>query len=299
MPTNHKDVSKFYRFKMQGCLSTLGLIAPDIAVKFPLTSDWRRDDDAKELVFLAESGPTDTVEAFDYRNRILEQYLKELRQRKIFKVLDGWRNELYPIYGPGKRLLLSMERSATPLFGVVSYGVHMTAYVDSPDGIKIWTPKRSSTKQTYPGMMDNSVAGGLSTGEKPSECLVRESMEEASLPESIAKNAKACGIVSYHYLRGSNAGGEVGLSQPEIQYVYDLKLSETDIPSPNDNEAVDFQPLTVDEVKKALADGKFKPNCALVMIDFFIRHGILTPENEPDYVDIIPRLHRKLEFPTV
>lgn len=35
-----------------------------------------------------------------------------------------------------------------------------------------------------------------------------------------------------------------------------------------------------------------------VLIDFFIRHGILTPENEPDYIEIVARLHRRFEFPT-
>jgi hypothetical protein len=31
--------------------------------------------------------------------------------------------------------------------------------------------------------------------------------------------------------------------------------------------------------------------------DFFIRHGIITPENEPNYIEIASRLHRELEFP--
>lgn len=35
-----------------------------------------------------------------------------------------------------------------------------------------------------------------------------------------------------------------------------------------------------------------------VLIDFFIRHGLLTPENEPDYIEIMARLHRRFEFPT-
>jgi len=53
-----------------------------------------------------------------------------------------------------------MERSATPLFGVVTYGVHMTAYVPGPDGVRpelLWIPRRSDSKTTYPGMLDNTV----------------------------------------------------------------------------------------------------------------------------------------------
>ncbi len=47
-----------------------------------------------------------------------------------------------------------------------------------------------------------------------------------------------------------------------------------------------------------MALGEFKPNCALVLLDFFVRHGIVTAENEPDYIDIVSRLHRRVEFPT-
>jgi hypothetical protein len=35
----------------------------------------------------------------------------------------------------------------------------------------------------------------------------------------------------------------------------------------------------------------FKYNCAVANIDFFLRHGLLTPENS-DYVDIARGLHR-------
>lgn len=291
-------LSDYYVFKLEGYSSILGHIPSNIATRFPLTSDWKRDDQDKQLIFQPRNGPMDTVEAFDHRNRVLAQYLQELREQKVFKVLAGWRNEMYPIYGPNRQLLLSMERAATPLFGVVSYGVHMTAFTHTEDGMKLWTPRRSETKQTYPGMMDNTVAGGLSTGESPFDCMIRESMEEASLPEEIVSRAKCCGTLTYHYIRSSKAGGEVGLSQPECQYIYDLELPSDVIPRPNDNEAIDFRALSIPEVQEALAAGKFKPNCALLLLEFFVRHGILTPENEPDYIELVSRLHRRFEYPT-
>jgi hypothetical protein len=34
------------------------------------------------------------------------------------------------------------------------------------------------------------------------------------------------------------------------------------------------------------------------LVDFLIRHGIITPENEPDFVEISMRLHRRLPFRT-
>jgi hypothetical protein len=38
-----------------------------------------------------------------------------------------------------------MERAATPLFGVVTYGVHATMYTQD---YRLWVAKRALTKQT-------------------------------------------------------------------------------------------------------------------------------------------------------
>lgn len=233
------------------------------------------------------------------RSELVATTLSAAVKRGNFEILKGWRNEMYPVYAPGGELLLEMERCASPLFGIVTYGVHVTCYVDDGNGLRLWTPRRARTKQTYPGMLDNSVAGGMSTGEKPFECVVREAMEEASLPEDVVKaNAVPAGCVSYFYVRDPRAGGESELMQPEVEYVYDIKLDPSIVPKPGDFEVEDFCLLTVEETKKALANGEFKPNCAMVLIDFFLRHGFLTPENEPDYLEIMARLHRRLEFPT-
>jgi len=44
------------------------------------------------------------------------------------------------------------------LLGVKQYGVHMNGYVKTKDGeYKLWIAKRSLTKATYPGMLDNMV----------------------------------------------------------------------------------------------------------------------------------------------
>lgn len=62
-----------------------------------------------------------------------------------------------------------------------------------------------------------------------------------------------------------------------------------------------------------MRSGLFKPNCALVLIDFFIRHGIIAPDTEPgekeghshhrenahyfaDYMKIVTRLHGRFDY---
>jgi hypothetical protein len=34
------------------------------------------------------------------------------------------------------------------------------------------------------------------------------------------------------------------------------------------------------------------------MIDFFVRHGLITPENEKHYSEIVARVHRRMPFAT-
>ena len=235
------------------------------------------------------------------QNDVIRGTLNRARELKKFKLLDGWRNELYPILGHQSETEknISMERAASPLFGINTYGVHMTVYTYTDKDMKIWVPRRAASKQTYGSMLDNSVAGGLASGERPLECLVREASEEASLSEQLVRsNAKACGTVSYFHVRDGHAGGEAGLLQPECQHVFDMEVGSNIKPKPNDNEVQFFYLWTVDDVKRHLAMGEFKPNCALVLLDFFVRHGILTAENEKHYVEIVSRLHRKLPFPT-
>ena len=104
--------------------------------------------------------------------------------------------------------------------------------------------------------------------------------------------------MTYIGLSSEANGGKEQLIATDIVYVYDLEVGPDVKPVPKDGEVKEFYLMTVDEVKDALANNEFKTNSAVVMVDFFIRHGIITAENEPDYVEIITRRHRRLPFPT-
>jgi isopentenyldiphosphate isomerase len=274
-----------------------GLMVPAIAEKFQRTDPaWVLDADARIITLNAEPN----VAA---RSAAVAKSLGLARDKGVFSVLSKWRNELYAVYGPDGEEVLRFERAATGLLGFVSYGVHMTAYLRTPGPngpeIKLWVPRRSPTKGTYPNMLDQSVAGGLTAGERHWTCLVRECMEEASLPEEIAKKSIMVGAITYFYISGEGSGGEDGLFQPECEYVYDLDLTEhPDVKLlPNDDEVAEFHLMGIKEVKEALANGEFKPNCGIIILDFMIRHGILTVDEEKNYTEILSRLHRRLDFP--
>ena len=121
-----------------------------------------------------DRSPSSSTEA--QRSALVAATAAYWRERKTFKILDGWRDELYPVYGPGNELLFNVERAASTLFGVVTYGVHMTGFVRDEacsHGIKIWVPRRAKTKQTYGGMLDNTVAGGCKSS-SPISFLARD-----------------------------------------------------------------------------------------------------------------------------
>jgi isopentenyldiphosphate isomerase len=303
---------------------TFGMMPRSVAEKIHRMdpTSWRLDWTSNGTITLT-AGPDEPT-----RSTAIAKTLTLAREANVFEILEGWRNELYPVYGPDGELVLKYERAACGLFGFITYGVvstnchippvlvanvaeHMTAYCRVPQpgrdsytenaqsDFQVWVPRRSPTKPTFPNMLDQSVAGGIAAGESARTTLVRECMEEASIPEHIAQKASMAGVVTYFYVSGQSSGGERGLLQPECEYVYDLDLTEHPelVLKPNDGEVQGFSLMSIDEVNDALANGEFKPNCALILIDFLIRHGITTIENERNYVEIVSRLHRRLDFP--
>ncbi|KAL8399606.1 hypothetical protein RB594_000124 [Gaeumannomyces avenae] len=243
------------------------------------------------------------------RTRRVAAVAQHLREAAAFPILvKGWRDELWPVFGPGGRnnnnndgeLVFSMERAALGLVGSMRYGVHLNAYVvapEAPHGIRVWVPTRAATKSSFPGMLDNAVAGGLMTGEDPFECMVREADEEASLPGQVVRaNARAAGAITYVYVTDARSGEE-GHVYPECEWVFDLELPEGTTPRPKDGEVESFAPMDVPDVQANLAAGRFKPNCAGVTLDFFMRRGIINRSNEPCYDDIVRHLHRVIPFP--
>ena len=56
--------------------------------------------------------------------------------------------------------ILKMERSMTKFFGIKTFGVHVNCYFRNPEGqICLWVGRRSPTKETWPGLLDNCFAG--------------------------------------------------------------------------------------------------------------------------------------------
>ena len=173
----------------------------------------------------------------------------------------------------GHKALLKMDRSATCLFGIRNYGVDINGYVRHPTlGLCIWLQQRSDTKQTWPGKWDNMVGGGLSVGYGIEETAIKEAAEEASIPSDLVKNIVSAGCVSF--LFESTRG-----IFPNTEFVFDLELPVDFEPTNADGEVQAFQLLPAKDCLEKLFAPDFKTTSCPVVIDFMIRHGVITPEN--------------------
>ncbi|KAG4438998.1 hypothetical protein IFR05_005514 [Cadophora sp. M221] len=288
-----QQVNSLWKFFLPEDSRPHGFLLDSVVDKMPWTEDFHVIASSKEIHLARKASSSWEKLCSDSIDTLLDS----VRALGIFAKLGKKRDEKYSIVGA--KFPIGIERSASSLFGIVGQGVHMTVYTRTKSGLKFWIPQRNLGKSTYPGMLDNAVAGGVAAGEKPFECLVRESSEESGIPEHyIREHAMAGGTVAWFNISDSRAGGEIGLMNPGVLFVYDLEISEDAVLKPVDGDIHAFHLMDVGEVKTSIEEGKFKPSSASVMIDFLVRHAIITAETDKDYVDIVSRLHRRLEFPT-
>src|SRR3546814_6062152 len=98
----------------------------------------------------------------------------------------------------------------------------------------MWTGRRARDKHTYPGMLDNTVAGGQPLGLSLRENLVKECAEEAAIPPALAERAVAVSAISYRHMT------EEGF-KPDVQFCFDLELPPDFVPRNTDGEIESFQ----------------------------------------------------------
>ena len=224
------------------------------------------------------------LDDFESRSAALEELLGILRDAGEF---PAWRGEYYPVMPEwGDPPLLQVERATCPWLGVRSWGVHVNGYVRKSGGIHMWIARRARDKPTYPGMLDNMVAGGQPIGAGLMENVVKECAEEADIPANLAGRARAVGAIAYCHQF------EDGL-KPDQQFCYDLELPADFEPRNTDGEVEGFELWPIRRVADVVRDTfAFKFNCNLVIIDFLVRHGLIDADSEPDYVALCLGLKR-------
>lgn len=201
--------------------------------------------------------------------------------------IPGLRGEHYPVLPRwGAEPLMRVDRAAVVHFGIAAYGLHVNGFVRQPDGgVSLWVARRARDRLVSPGKLDNLVAGGQPIGLTLAENLVKEAAEEAGIAADLARRAVPVGAVTY--LRESREG-----LKPDTLFLYDLELDPGFEPCNTDGEVEAFELWPLDRVAASVRDGDdWKFNVNLVVIDFLVRHGWLTPD-DPDYLEIVAGLRR-------
>ncbi|PWC39286.1 DUF4743 domain-containing protein [Azospirillum sp. TSO35-2] len=225
------------------------------------------------------------IRDFEARSTLLDHAAGYLVERGAVTALRG---EYYPVAPRwGAEPLARLDRAAVAAFGIESYGLHVNGYVRGDDGgLSLWIGRRARDREIAPGQFDNLIAGGQPIGLTLAENLEKEAAEEAGLDPAIIRQARPVGAISY------TMETEAGLKRDRL-FVYDLELPADLTPVNTDGEVEEFGLWPIAEVAHSVrTTGDWKFNVNLVVTDFLIRHGWLTPENEPDYLEIACGLRR-------
>ncbi|MFC3123959.1 DUF4743 domain-containing protein [Pseudoroseomonas globiformis] len=205
------------------------------------------------------------------RDRILDAAARDLAKAGFLRI----RGEPFDIRAtPNGPSLARLDRGAIPAFGIEAQGVHLNGLVRRPDGPHVWLGKRALHKAVSPGEWDNMVAGGMPAGLDPLATLIKEAGEEAGVPPEMAAGAQPAGRISY-VMKHKNG------MRRDILHIFDLELPETFTPRPNDDEVERFELWPLPRVFAAVRDtDDFKFNVNLVLIDLFLREGLIDPASE-------------------
>ncbi len=191
---------------------------------------------------------------------------RQLADRGLFR----FRDEAFDVRAvPDGPVLAQVDRGAVPALGVQAEGVHLNGLVQRADGLWVWVARRAAHKLLDPGKLDHLVGGGVPSGLSPWETLAKEADEEAAIPPALIATAMPVARLDY-------AMDYPGGLRRDRLHCYDLLLPENFVPHPRDGEVESFElrPLrtVLEEVRQSDA---FKFNVSLVLIDLFLRAGLL------------------------
>jgi len=272
---NRHDPDRFLPFVVDG--HPVGRVRHDVARRLEAFPDVFRLDGGRVVLHPALATPA-------LRDEAIDRVAAELHRDWGTPRLRGERYRVVQSFS--EPALMTVDRGVVSLFGVRAFGIHVNGIVRRPDGPHLWIGRRAPDKSVAPGKLDNMVAGGQPAGLSLRENLLKEAAEEADIPAALAATARPVGAIAYCM------EGQWGL-KPDVMFCYDLEMPDDFTPRNTDGEISGFQLMPVAEVAERVRHSDdFKFNVNLVITDFLIRHGLLSPDDEPDYLDIVAGLRR-------
>ena len=195
--------------------------------------------------------------------RELSESLYQLAQRmRLGGFIPGWRNEDFAWLDQNGHKYFRLERAAFRTFGFRSMATHMNGYTKANT---LWLGRRSETKSTDPGRLDNIAAGGITADETPWVSARRELWEEAGVPPQLADEIEPVGRI--HMRRPIPGRG----FHDELLFIYDLELPDHFAPTNHDGEVSGFIEISLAEAAARILADEFTSDAAFVTADFILR----------------------------
>jgi len=177
--------------------------------------------------------------------------------------IPGWRHENFAWIDQNGHEYFRLERSAFRAFGFRSMATHINGHTKAGN---LWLGRRSETKSTDPGRLDNLAAGGIGADETPWVNARRELWEEAGVPAQISDQIEPVGRI---HMRRTIPGR--GFHDEQL-YIYDLELADNFIPTNHDGEVSGFIEISLSEAAARILADEFTSDAALVTADFILRN---------------------------
>eukprot|EP00536_Pseudo-nitzschia_multiseries_P009014 jgi/Psemu1/306243/fgenesh1_kg.244_\ len=253
-----------------------------------------------DSILRQESTATRTSE----RNALFERFTELLIECEM---ISKKHTDMYPIVDlkeTGRREILgTINRNAAPYLGITSIGVHLLCYVrddasssnettnsNKKNNVSLWLAQRAANKSHNALRWDPTVAGGQPASMGLFDNVIKEAGEEAGIdPGTVVRNAVATGCLSQMTCKENGT-----CMKQSLYYTWDMKVDRDFIPHPADGEVAEFKLFSAEELEYEVRCGnRLRPAMILVVADFLIRHGVITPDNETDYAEILASMHQK------
>lgn len=206
--------------------------------------------------------------AADDREAVLAELNDQLRELGLIR---GWRDEAFPLLSPSTgRVMAVFERASARFWGTLTLGAHCNGWVAAESGEPqwLWIARRSLTKATDPGKLDNLIGGGVPSGQTPLQALIREGFEEAGLQPQQMLAVQPAAIIELH--RDVPEG-----LQFERLHAFDLELPAGLSPCNQDAEVSGIERMTLAQALDAASGPEMTVDAALVTLEFLLRQGAI------------------------
>jgi 8-oxo-dGTP pyrophosphatase MutT (NUDIX family) len=198
-------------------------------------------------------------------------------------LVRGWRDEIFGLWHhPGEPPLALIERASARFWGSLTLGAHCNGLdLGDVDGVgraegagdhapHLWLGRRSATKSTDPGMLDNLIGGGVPADQTPLQALHREGFEEAGLTFAQMQAARPTGV--YRIVRDIPEG-----LQNEDIHVHEIELPAAVVPVNQDGEVAGFMRVDIASALRHVQSGELTVDASIATLDCALRRGWLAP----------------------